>query len=159
MRRIESAAGDEHLAVRARGADRVALPVFHPDRAASLKQNTGSRRVGDDREIGPAARRPQVADGGRAAAAVARGELEIADALLCRPVEIIITWEARLLRRGDESLAQGMRLAYIRDGKRAVDPVQRVLSALLVFGAPEIRQHILKAPAGVAELAPMIEVR
>src|SRR5262245_30919824 len=36
--------------------------------------------------------------------------------------------------------------------------MQRVLAARLVLGAAEIRQDIREAPAGVAELAPMIEV-
>ena len=37
--------------------------------------------------------------------------------------------------------------------------MQRVCAALLMLGAPEIGQHVGKAPAGIAELAPMIEVR
>src|SRR5262249_27921 len=37
--------------------------------------------------------------------------------------------------------------------------VQGVLAAPLVLGATKIGQHILKTPAGIAELAPMIEIR
>jgi hypothetical protein len=43
--------------------------------------------------------------------------------------------------------------------ERAACPVQHVLAAFLVLGATKIGQHILKAPAGIAELPPMIEVR
>src|SRR5262249_495624 len=37
--------------------------------------------------------------------------------------------------------------------------MQRILAALLVLGAAKIGQHILEAPAGIAELPSMIEVR
>ena len=36
--------------------------------------------------------------------------------------------------------------------------VQRVLAALLVLGAAEVGQHVVEAPAGIAELAPVIEI-
>src|SRR5215475_6977469 len=52
-----------------------------------------------------------------------------------------------------------MRFADIGDGERPAYPVQHVLAALLVLGATEIGQNILKAPAGIAELPPMIKVR
>ncbi len=101
----------------------------------------------------------QIADRGRPAPAVLRGELEIAGALLRRPVEIVVARMAGLLRGLDERLAQRMRLAHIGDRERPADAVQRVLAALLVLGAAKIRQHIVEAPAGVAELPPVIVVR
>ena len=112
----------------------------------------------DDREIGPAARLAQIADRGRAAASVARRELEIAGAFLGRAVEIIVARKARLLRGRDECLAQRMRFADIGHGKRPAGTMQRVLAPLLVLGAPEIGQDILEAPAGIAELPPVIEI-
>jgi hypothetical protein len=36
--------------------------------------------------------------------------------------------------------------------------VQFVGAALLVFRSPEIRQHVLEAPASIAELPPMVEI-
>jgi hypothetical protein len=36
--------------------------------------------------------------------------------------------------------------------------MQFALASGLVFGAPEIRQHIVERPAGVAKLAPLVEV-
>ena len=87
-----------------------------------------------------------------------RGELEIPGAFLSGPVEIVVAREARLLRGGDESLAQRMRFTDIGDRERPADAVQRVLATRLVLGAPKIGQHILEAPAGIAELTPMIEI-
>src|SRR5262249_18831103 len=73
--------------------------------------------------------------------------------------EIIIARKARLLRGCDEGLAQRMRFAHVGNRERPADPMQRILAARLVLGAAEVGQYILEAPAGIAELAPMIEVR
>src|SRR5689334_21531841 len=51
-----------------------------------------------------------------------------------------------------------MRLADIGDGKRSAGTVKFVVAPRLILGAPEIWQHVGKAPAGIAELAPMIVV-
>ena len=159
LRRVERASGQDDLAAGAGNPRRAALPVFDPDRAPPLEQDAARQRVGFDDEIGSAPRLAQIADRGRPAPAVLRRELEIAGALLRRPVEIVVARIARLLRGLDERLAQRMRLADIGDGERPADAVQRVLAALLVLGAAEVRQHIVEAPAGIAELPPMIVIR
>src|SRR5712691_9825859 len=159
LRRVERAAGDDDLRVGICNAGRIAAPVFDADGAASGKEDPARQRVRYDGEIGPAARLAQIADRGRAAAPTARGQLEITGAFLGGAVEIVVARKARLLRGRDESLAQRMRFAHIGNRERPADPVQRILAARLVLGAAEIGQHILEAPAGIAELAPMIEVR
>ena len=159
LRRVECAARQDDLAAGVGDAGRIALPIFDADRAPARKQNTARQRIGHDCEIGPPARLPQIADRGRAAPPVARGELEIAGALLGRPVEIVVAREARLLRGFDERLAQRMRLAHVGDRERPADPVQRVLAPLLILGAAEVRQYVVEAPAGIAELPPVIEIR
>ena len=93
LRRVERTARKYHLAGRVRGVHRAATPVFDADRAASLEQDAARQRVGDDREIGPAPRLPEY-DRRRPAAAVLRGELEIAGALLGRAVEIVVAGKA-----------------------------------------------------------------
>jgi len=90
---------------------------------------------------------------------VARGQLEIAGAFLGGPVEIIVTRKARLLRGRNESLAQRMRFAHIGNRKGPAHPMQRILAACLIFGAAKVGEDILEAPAGIAKLTPMIEVR
>ena len=137
---------------------RVALPVFDAGGATPRKQNSACQRVGRDRQVGPALRLAKVTDCRRAAAPIARGQLEIARAFLARPVEIVVARKAGLLGRRDERFAQRMRLAHIGDGERSAGAVQRIGAALLILGAPEIRQHILEAPAGIAELPPVIEI-
>ena len=122
LRRVERAAGEDDLAAGVRDARRIAVPVFDADRAPSCEQDAARQRVGHDGEIGPAARLAQIADRGRAAAPVARRQLEIAGAFLGRPVEIVVARKARLLRRLDESLAQRMRLAARRRPRAARPP-------------------------------------
>ncbi len=108
--------------------------------------------------LGRRLRRPQIADRGRPAPAVLGGELEIAGAFLGGAVEIVVARVARLLRGCDEGFAQRMRLAHIGDRERPAGAVQFVAAALLVLGAPEIGQHVGKAPADIAELAPVVVV-
>src|SRR5262249_26062267 len=159
LRRVERAAGDDDLRVGVSNAGRIVAAVFDADGAASRKEDPARQRARYDGEIGPGAGWAQIAARGRAAPPTARGQLEITGAFLSGAVEIVVAREARLLRGRDESLAQRMRFAHIGDRERPADPVQRILAARLVLGTAEVRQHILEAPAGIAELATMIEVR
>src|SRR5262245_18375573 len=90
---------------------------------------------------------------------MARGQLEITGAFLGGPVEIVVARKTRLLRGRYERLAQRMRFAHVGNRERPTHPMQSILAARLVLGAAKIRENILEAPAGIAELAPMIEVR
>src|ERR1700722_8461658 len=51
-----------------------------------------------------------------------------------------------------------MRLADVRDRQWAADTMQIVGAALLILGALEVGQYVLKRPAGVTELPPVIVV-
>ena len=75
-----------------------------------------------------------------------------------RAIEIIVARNAGLLRRFDEGLAEPMRLADIGNCERSADTVEIIAAALLILGAPEIGQHVGKAPAGITELPPMIVI-
>src|SRR5438552_18656863 len=97
------------------------LAIFDADRAPAREKNAARQRVRGDSEIGAAPGLAQISERRRAAPAVAGGELKIAGAFLARSVEIVIARKSRLLRRRDEGIAQGMRRAHIRDGKRTAD--------------------------------------
>src|SRR6266566_1580538 len=158
LRRIECAAGDDDFAIGISGAHFAMLDVLDANGAAAQEQDAARERVGDDCEIVPAPRLPQIADRRRPAPAVFRRQLEIAGALLRRAVEIIVARNAGLLRGLDEGFAERMRLADIGNRKWSADTVEVVAAATLIFGAPEIGQHVGKAPAGIAELPPMIVI-
>src|SRR5215472_15537790 len=100
-----SAAGNDDLRVGVCNAGRIAAAVFDADGAAPRKEDPARQRVRYDGEIGPAARLAQIADRGRAATPMARGQLEITGAFLRGAVEIVVARKARLLRGCDESLA------------------------------------------------------
>ena len=135
-----------------------AFAIFDADRAPPVEQDACRQRVGHQRQIRPPARLLEIAGRGRPAAAVLRRQLEIAGAFLLRPVEIVIARNAGLFGRGEERFAQRVRLADVGHRQRTADAVQIVFAALLVLGAAEIGQHVTECPAGVAELAPVVEI-
>ena len=49
-------------------------------------------------------------------------------------------------------------VAQVGDAERAAGAVILVGAALLVLGLAEIRQHVVIGPAGIAELAPQVEI-
>ena len=51
-----------------------------------------------------------------------------------------------------------MLVAHVGHAERPAGAVEVVGAALVVLGLAEVGQHIIVAPAGVAELAPMVEV-
>ena len=59
---------------------------------------------------------------------------------------------------GDERLRDRMRLGQIADGERPAGAVPNIGAADLVLGFLEIRQHVRKTPAGIAEIAPVVIV-
>ena len=158
LRRVDRAGGEDHLARRMRDAHFAPDPIFDAFRTMTIEKNPRRQRAGFDLQIGMLPCLLQKAGRGRRAPAIAGGELEIAGAFLVRAVEIVVAREAGLHRRLDERFAERMRLAHIRDVERPAGAVQIVGAVLLVLRAPEVRQHILEAPAGIAELAPVIEV-
>src|SRR5207302_4043776 len=101
--------------------------------------------------------RAEIADGGGAALSVACRRLVITDAVLAGAVEIVIAGKAEPGRRRDKMLTDRV-LRDIRHTERSVGAVEPVGAAHLVLRASEIGQHIVKRPAGIAELAPMVEI-
>src|SRR5580704_3680999 len=65
---------------------------------------------------------------------------------------------AGLLRPCDEGAMQFVPRPQIGDAQRPAGAVMLVGAALLMLGTPEIGQHVLIRPAGIAELAPQIEI-
>ena len=100
----------------------------------------------------------QIGDRGAAPAHVAHRHLQWSDAILLGAVEIGVALVARLLGGGDKGIVQFVLRAQIGDIERAAGAVMRVGAALLIFGPAEIRQHVVIRPAGIAELAPQIEI-
>src|SRR3546814_15943242 len=84
---------------------------------------------------------------GRAARAVALGDLVQADAELRGPVEIVVARQAGLLAGVDEAPRQRVDVAKVRDRERAVASVQVAGAAGIAFGAHETWEHAGPVPA------------
>ena len=102
---------------------------------------------------------PQERARGAPAPPVLLGELVEAAAVLAGAVEVGVRGHAGLLGGGDEHLGQRMAEPMVGHVERAAAGVEAVFQPLVVLGLPEERQHVLVAPALVAELGPVIVVR
>src|SRR5437879_11825022 len=90
LRRVDRAAAQDDLARGAGGIDAALAAEADADGAAALEQDLFGERLGDDLPVAALHRRAQIADRGRAAPAVARRRLVIADAVLAGAVEIVV---------------------------------------------------------------------
>src|ERR1700730_5163462 len=157
LRRVDGSAAQNDLARGTRGETAAMLAKCHADRTAAFEQDLLGQGPGDDLEIGTLHCRAEIADGGRAALSVACRRLVVAYPVLAGAVEIVIAGKAELGRRGDKTLTDRV-LRDIRHAERPVCAVEPIGAARLVLRASEIGQHIVERPAGVAELAPMVEI-
>ena len=114
-------------------------------------------RVGLHGEIHAAARRPQVSGRRGRPKAVARGELQVARAFLRGSVQVVVAGDAQLATSRDERVRQLMAL-HVRYADGSVASVVCVGSARVRLRADEIGKHVRRAPARIAERAPMLEV-
>ena len=115
-------------------------------------------RAGDDAQVGPAPGGTKVAYRGAPPATVAGGELEVARAFLPRPVDVVVAGNSDFFRAGDERVAHVAPHPHVADRLRTAGAVPLACPPLLVLGLDEVRQDVLERPAGVAELAPVVEV-
>src|SRR5213078_1244126 len=84
--------------------------------------------------------------------------LVIPGALLPGAVEIVVARIARFDRGLDKGLGERMLVAHVGHAERPAGAVEVIGAAFFVLGLAEVRQHVIVAPAGIAELAPVVEV-
>src|ERR1700730_12576261 len=136
----------------------VAGNIFDTARAPAVEQNAGGERLRNYFEIGARARRLQIARRGRGAHAVAHRGLVIAGAFLRRAVEIVVARIAALQRRLDIGFGERMPVAQVRNRERSAGAMELIRAALVGFRLAKIGQDVVEAPAGIAELPPIVEV-
>src|SRR3546814_8044720 len=73
-------------------------------------------------------------------------------------MEVARAGDADILRCFDEHVAELEARARVRDAEWPVTAVDLVLAALIAFRPLEVGKHVLVGPAGIAQLAPMVEV-
>ncbi len=157
-RRLHRAGGDDDLAAGGDGDVAPALPVGHARRPAAVRQDPRCLRLGGHGQVRPAARGAQVGDRGRAAEAVARGELVVAGAFLRRTVEVVVARNPDLGPGRDQRLDQLVLRADVGHPQRAVGAVPLARAAHVVLEPAEVREHVGVRPARVAERGPAVVV-
>jgi hypothetical protein len=158
LRRVDGAAGDQDLLGGARGVPAAAAHIFDADRAAVLDENARRLRRGADDEVGARRRGAQIGRGRAPVLAVLLRDLEQTATRLYRAVEIRIERNAGLLRRLEKDVAQDIGVGPLGDVERSVAAVELVVEALVALRLDEEWQHVGIAPAGIAELPPMVVV-
>ena len=137
--RLIRAGRDDHLAL---GADRLAHAVAHDldtDRAFAVEDDALDEGAILHLEVGPVGRGMEVGVGGAAAQAAALGQLEAADAVLHRTVQVRVRRMAGLDSRLEHQVDERMHRAAVGDRLRTADSVVGVLAALVVLAALEVR--------------------
>src|SRR3546814_2606290 len=158
LRRVDRTAAEDHFP-RGPVADCLApAGTGHAGRARAFEQDALDHDAGVHGEIGPRLRGIEVGHRGRAARAVALGDLVQPDAELRGPVEIVVARQAGLLAAFDEDTRQRVDVAQVRGRERAVPSVQVAGGAGIAFGAHETGQHTGTVPAVGALRGPFVVV-
>src|SRR5882672_214800 len=158
MGRADGAGGEDDLAARRNCRVPAVDAYFRADGAAVFQQHALGLGAQDDSQIGPSARRAQEGLGRVDAHAAPLVDLKIADAQIVAAVEIADAGNAD----GHGGVAHGVEdrpmQALFLDAPLAAAAVTVVGAVHEVLVLLEIGQHIVPAPAGIAELAPVIVV-
>ena len=159
LRRVDRAAGDDHLARGPRLPLRPADGIAHADAALAFEDQRLGHRALLDHKVRPRARRVEIAIGRALAAALGDRHLRHADAFLGLAVLVGIEGQADALGGRDHLLQQRHLVARrVGDAQHAVAAAELVGAAVVALHALEDRQHVLVAPAAIAELRPVVVV-
>jgi hypothetical protein len=119
------------------------------------------QRAGDNLEVGSLRSRLQIGLRRARPPASAAGLLAPADAVAGtgrKIVDIRAVFEPEFLGSLDDGPAHRRPLAHRRGSQKPARAVRLACVSLPVFGPFEIGQHVVPAPAAIAELRPIIEV-
>src|SRR5581483_4452029 len=158
LRRGDGAGAHDHLA---RGT-RLALPaadgIAHAHAAAAVENEALGQRVRLDREVRARAGGIEVASRRAHAPALVDRGLRHGDAFLIPAVVVAVGLDPDGLGGLEEAVVEPPALVDVRDLQRAFAAADLAVAACVGLHALEDRQHVLVAPAAVAELGPMIVI-
>jgi hypothetical protein len=158
LRRTDGAGAEDHLAA---GGDLVRDAAAAEADAGGLEpveQHALGQRFGLDAEVGPAEDGPEEGGGGGDADAPALVDVEIAGAFVVSGVEVGDARHAHLGRGGSDGVEDLPGDPRRLDPPLAAGAVVVAVAEEMVLERPEQRQHVVPAPAGEAELAPVVVV-
>ena len=157
--RVDRAARDDDFARSPRFPLHPADGVADADATPSFQDQRLGQRPLLDRQVRPRAGRVEIAVGRALAAALGDRHLRHADAFLGLAVLVGIEGQADLFRRRDHLLQERHLVARrVGDAQQSVAAAEPVGAALVALHALEDRQHVLVAPAAIAELGPVVVV-
>ena len=158
LRRVEHAAGQQHLASDERPMEPAAARVLDADRARSVEDDPRRERVRLDHEVVPPHRRAQERHGRAAAPAVLDGPLAEPEAFLLLAVVVRGERPVRLARGVEPAVEQRIAIARGDDGERAVAAPPGVRAVLPALAALEVGEDRGVRPAAAAVLRPAVVV-
>ena len=144
LRRIDRAARQDHLALRARDLALAVLQIFDADGARALEQDARHQRAGLDPQIGAPERGPQIADRRAAAMAVADRHLDAREAVLLGAVVVGGRRMPGVAPGFEIGIDQRVGVARGLDGQRPVAAAIRIRAAFPsspAAGSKEARPH------------------
>ena len=158
LRRVESTGCDNDFSVCLCGVFHAPGFVLDSGRTLPVKHNARRERVRNNLQVGAIAYRREIGCGGGTANAVPHGCLVKPRAFLFCAVEIRVAWIAGFHGGIDPCLRQRVAVAQIRHAKWPARPVPFVSTTLVIFSLAKVRQYVIKAPARIAQLPPVIEI-
>ena len=159
VRRSDRAGADDDLGCGIAGMQFAVVLIDDAFTSSVLDHEPMAARAGLDSQIATIVRGYEESQSNVATTAVAhRRGIGIADADEFRARKIVINWMAGVDRSLDKSVGQRIGMGVAKDRKRATDAVIMRCAAVIVLRFPEIGQHTLVIPAGVAEIGPVVVI-
>ena len=156
--RADRAGREDHLAATARRSAFAVLPPAHAGGALAVEHDAFHQALGFQPQVRPAERRLEKAARRRPAPPALLVDVEDARALVVAGVEIGDRLDAGLAGGVAESVEDVPAHARRLDAPFAADRVRVAGAEEMILVPPEERQHVVPAPAGKPELAPVIVV-
>ena len=156
--RSDRAGAQDHFALGAGLDGFAALHEAHAGGAAVLDDQAIDQHVLFEPQIGTLQCGLQKTARGRPAASALLVDVEIADALIVAGVEIRNSSDPHFFRGIADRVQNGPGQPRRFDPPAAAGAVMLALAEKMIFQPPERGQHVVIAPAGEPELAPVIVV-
>ena len=155
---VDRAPAEHHLAPRERLLLAAVAPVADSGAALAVEDEPVRERAARHVQVRPAARGAEIAMGGAHSPPPADGGLGLADPFLALPVVVRVVRQAGLDPGPEQRVVEGALVRHLAHPERAALRAPFVRPALEVLHALEHGQHVVVAPAPVAELGPGVVV-
>ena len=158
LRRADRAGRHDHLAAAARELRLAVLPEAHAVGALAVERHGFDQALRLEPQVLPVEHRLEKAARRRPAPAALLVDVVGAGAFVVAGVEVVDPLDAGLLGGRAERVEQIPAHPRMLDPPFAADRVMIAFAEEMIFVLLEERQHVVPAPAGEAELAPVIVV-